>query len=660
MRIDELKKLIWHHDRQYYLLDKPEIADASYDALYQELVQLEHDFPDLITPDSPTQRVGGKALDNLPQFVHRVPLGSLESLFTREDVEAFDLRIRKGVGDEKVEYVVEPKLDGLSMEVVYRDGSFYKAATRGDGVTGEDVTHNVRTIKSLPLSLKGNSIPRELHLRGEVIIPTRGFEKLNQSLLEQGEEPFANPRNAASGSMRQLDPTVAASRPLAIYVYDLLYADGWNPLTQQEILEAFGEWGLPVNPHHELVDGVEGIQKFHSLLESKRDTLETEIDGVVAKLNSLNLRKQLGERARSPRWAFAYKFTPRREVTFVDDIVVQVGRQGTLTPVAILKPVDVGGVTVSRATLHNLDIVRKLNVHAGAKVKVARAGDVIPEVIEVLEPAPSATRTEFEMPTHCPACQAPVLQEGSYFLCSGGSTCPAQLKWGLVHYASRRAMDIEGLGEETVQLLYGEHLVKNIADLYRLTREDLLKLEGFKDKKAGNLLAALEKSKNQDLARFVFGLGIRHVGEEVAKLLVMHLGGVNQIAEASEEGLSRIHGVGPQIAKSVQVFFSNPRNQKLLEELDALGVRPLAPLPSTTNGIFQGKTFVLTGEMQQMTRDEAKALIESLGGHVSGSVSKKTSYVVAGENPGSKLQKARDLGVEILDETQFHALARPQ
>lgn len=684
-KIKYLREEIRHHDHLYYVLGKPEISDAQYDKLFRELVTLEKENPDLVTPDSPTQRVGGAPLDFLPKFKHKVPLLSLESIFLPKEVETFHKRIISslpsplggegshaggGTGEGGVTYVVEPKFDGLSVEVIYRDGVFFKAGTRGDGTTGEEVTQNVKTIKSLPLKLTGKgTIPREIHLRGEVLMTMKGFERLNKKLIERGDEPFANPRNAASGSLRQLDPRITAERPLDIYLYGFLYADnpekgplpegepfglrGWKPKSQWEVLESLGSWGLRINPHRKRCQSVNEIIAFHKDLYKKRDQLDYEIDGVVVKLDDISIQESLGARARSPRWAYAFKFEPRKEITTVEDIVVQVGRQGTLTPVACLKPVDVGGVTVSRATLHNLDIVQKLDVRIGDEVKVARAGDVIPEVIEVNHRKRKGKLNPFSMPSICPVCKSKLIREGAFFFCTGGSTCSAQAKWSVIHYASRRAMDIETLGKETVEALLQKGLIENIADLYTLKKEDLLTLEGFKEKKAENLLSGIEASKGQSLPRFLFGLGIRHVGEEIARILADHFGGLDKIMSASLEEVSNIKGIGPEIAKSLTDYFKVSRNQKLVELLVSRGVNPRHEVRKTTGGPLSGKTFVLTGELSSMSRPEAEAKIKSLGGKTTSSVSKKTSYVVVGENPGSKYDKAKKLGVEVLDEKGF-------
>lgn len=652
-QIEKLRKNIRHHDYLYYVLDRPEISDATYDQLYQELIELEEAHPELMTLDSPTGRVGGAPAKSLPKISHRVPLLSLESLFTEEEVKLFDGRIRKATEDKDVCYITEPKFDGLSIELVYKDGRFQHAATRGDGSVGEEVTRNVKTIRSLPLQLMGSDYPDQMGLRGEIVLPLSGFSKLNKALIEEGQEPFANPRNAASGSIRQLDPRIAASRPLDVYVYEILWSSEVFH-SHWEILLKLEKWGFKVTPLKKKLTSLLGIFSYHEDLLSRRDFLDYEIDGIVVKLDDLQLRSSLGARARSPRWAFAYKFKPRDGVSIVQDIVVQVGRQGTLTPVAILKPVQVGGVTVSRATLHNLDIVEKLDVRVGDQVQVKRAGDVIPE-ISAVNPRKSPA-VKFQMPKACPVCESPVVREGSYFYCTGGLICRTQLEGSLIHFASRRAMDMEGLGEETVKILLRENKIKDASDLYLLKKEDLLDLEGFKEKKAENLIHGIQKSKQQALPRFLFALGIRHVGEEVARLLMNHAGSLDALGRLSREEIQQIPGIGPQIAESVVQFFDNPLNQEMILRFFKRGL-----LPQSENrrrgGPLTGKSFVFTGEME-ISRDKAKEEVAKQGGKILSRVSKKTDYVVVGINPGSKKDEATKMGIPILSEEEFKALIK--
>lgn len=657
--LEALREQIRRHDESYYVHSRPTISDQEYDRLFERVKVLEEEHQGLITEDSPTQRVGGHARDTLAKFHHERPLLSLESLFTAEDVAAFIKRIQKTL-DCDVTYVAEPKYDGLSLEVIYEQGRFVAAGTRGDGVIGEDVTHNVRTIRSLPLQLKGESYPDRLKLRGEVILPLRGFEQLNRSLIESGEEPFANPRNAASGSLRQLDPRIAASRPLDIYFYDLLVAEGWEPASHCDALGQFVKWGLKTSPLSLECRDLNGILVFHRQLAALRAELPYEIDGVVVKVNQRRCYDELGTRARSPRWAFAYKFEPRKEVTILDDIVVQVGRQGTLTPVAILRPVDVGGVTVSRATLHNLDIIRKLDCRKGDEVKVARAGDVIPEVVSVHREKRLTELPEFEMPQRCPVCAAPISQEGSFYYCTGGYRCRAQKKWAIIHYGSKRAMDIDGLGKETVEALIHQGLCEDVSDLYALTMDPLLQLEGFKEKKAQNLLNGIVASKTRSLARFIFALGIRHVGEQVARLLADRYGLLALISCADAGSLAGIAGIGPEIATSVIRYFGDNKNQLLMARLLKRGVAPRTEPRAISNGCLSGNTYVLTGELVGFSRDQAKRDLEGLGAKVTNSVSSKTTAVIVGENPGSKRERAVELGIPILTEQEFKELLAGQ
>ena len=684
-KIEKLRDEIRHHDHLYYVLQKPEISDSGYDKLFHQLKKLEEENPELITDDSPTQRVAGAPLDSFKKFSHEVPLQSLDSHFEEKEFLDFYERMKRDLDQARPAFVVEPKFDGVSLEVVYKDGKFFKAGTRGDGSVGEDVTLNAKTIKNLPLRLKGDDVPHELHVRGEVLLPLQGFEDLNKKIIEKGEEPFANPRNAASGSLRQLDPAITAGRPLEIFIYDLLYTNSILPssslslplegggiqgegekrvkkqeiiklpTTQWETEEKFKKWGLPVGVLREKTDNLETILSFYRSMGEKRDGLDYEIDGIVIKLDSFADREFLGTKARSPRWAYALKFPPREEVTVINDIVIQVGRQGTLTPVALFRPVDVGGVTVSRASLHNEDFIKEKDIRIGDEVKVARAGDVIPEVVSVHHTKRHSSFKDFKMPTHCPVCHTTAIREGAFLFCPNRATCSAQIKWAIIHYASRDAMDIEGLGKETVDLLVEQKMVSTVADLYTLTKEQLLTLEGFKDKKCENLLAGIEESKNRTLSRFIYGLGLRHVGEEIAKIISRHFGILDKIRKVTLDEITSIHGVGTQIAQSVVDFFSEKNNQNLIDLLLKRGVNPKPEevKASQISGPLAGKTFVLTGELESMGRSEAKKKIEELGGKVTGSVSKNTDYVVSGANAGSKLDKARELEVEVLVEKEF-------
>ncbi len=655
-RLQELREQIRHHDRLYYQKDRPEISDTAYDKLFKELQDLETQHPDLVTPDSPTQRVGGAPLDQFQKLQHEFPMLSLDSHVKVEDVRAFDQRVRRELEIDKVDYTVEPKYDGLSVELVYEGGNFVRGSTRGDGLVGEDITVNLRTIRSLPLQLsKSSAFPQHLVIRGEVYIPLDAFHVLNQRLTEQGEEPFANPRNAAAGSLRQLDSRLTASRPLTVTCYDLKALQENNAGTHWDAVTQIGEWGLPIPEHRQRCQSMEDVIAFHANIESQRDDLPFEIDGIVVKVDRYDWQQVLGQKSRSPRWAVAFKFPPRKEITKVHHIMVSVGRTGALTPIAMLNPVEIGGVTVSRASLHNVDEVARKDVRAGDTVKVERAGDVIPDVVERIE-VPGEVRTEpFTPPTKCPVCHSQTNQEGPVLYCTGQTVCPAQLKGSLELFASKGALNIDGLGKKTVAQFVDLGLVKNLADFYTLTKEQLLELEGFAEKSATQLLDGIEKSKQAPLARFIYGLGIRNVGAHIAQVLANHFGSLNKLREAKKEELEQIHEIGPEIALSVESFFHEPRNLSVLQRMKELGVtvedldtsKLNADLPLT------GKIFVLTGTLDGFTRPEAKQKIESLGGRVTSSVSKQTDYVVAGTDAGSKLDKAQKLGVTLLDEANF-------
>lgn len=655
--IERLRKKIRHHDRAYYILDKPEIADADYDTLFEHLKAIEEKHPEFVTPDSPTQRVPGAALTVFKPFPHPIPLRSLDSLYSLEQIAAFDKRVKKELGQDELEYIVEPKFDGLSIELVYRDGRFAAGGTRGDGETGEDVSENLRTIRSLPLVLetKQQKAPQELRVRAEAILPIKGFVDLNRSMIQAGLEPFANPRNAASGGLRQLDPGMTAKRPLQLLAYDVLSPSPFK--THHEAQNALVAWGFKLDPHRERCRSLGEIEAFYRRMEAERDHLAYEIDGIVIKVNDLAAREQLGFKARSPRYACALKFKPRESITEVLDILVQVGRTGALTPVALLKPVDVGGVTVSRSTLHNMDIVQKLGVRVGDEVRVLRAGDVIPEISEVVHRGQK--RPAFKMPTQCPVCGSQVEKEGVAYYCTGAVQCEAQLKKSLIHYASRRAVDIEGLGEKTVDQLVDKKIVHTLIDLYKLNDSALFPLEGFAELSARKLIAAIQEKMQPELHRFVFGLGIRHVGEQIARLLSEHYRSLEKIAAASQEDLVSIASIGPQIAESVARYFHQKTTHALLSGLQALKVRP-RPMKeaAAAHAVLSGKSFLFTGELTSMTRDEAREKVEALGGKALASVSKNLDYLVVGANPGSKLDKAQALGISILDEAEFTRMLR--
>ena len=655
-RTEQLRRELAYHNHRYYVLDSPEISDAQYDRLMRELQELEAKNPELVTTDSPTQRVGGAPAEKFEKVVHRVPMLSLANVFQDEELSDFDERIRRQVGHPSIAYVCEPKLDGLAITLRFEQGRFLQGATRGDGTVGEDVTSNLRTIRNLPMELlpqDGMGVPRTLEVRGEVFIRKADFKKLNEKREEEGEPLFANPRNAAAGSLRQLDPRITATRPLSVFLYECLPGEGVPAFrTHQEKLDYLKTLGLPVNQYVR-VEGRDGVREQYRKAMEGRHALPFEVDGMVVKVDDEDLRLRLGQVSKSPRWAVAYKFPPEEEATEVLDIELNVGRTGALTPVALLKPVKVGGVTVSRATLHNEDELRRKDVRKGDQVFVRRAGDVIPEIVKVVEGRRPPGAQPFVFPEHCPVCQARAVrdEEGAIIRCTGAS-CPAQLVEKVRHFASRTAMDIDGLGEKLAKALVDSGLVKSAADLYRLTKGRLLELERMGEKSADNLLANIERSKQTTLPRFLFALGIRHVGEATAKALAEAFPEVRTLYTASVEDLTRVKDVGPTMAQVMYAFFQEPQNRELIDDLLAAGIRPAVP-QVVKSGVFAGKTVVLTGGMSSMSRDQAKEEIERRGGKVSGSVSRKTDFVVAGDDAGSKLKKAQELGVRILDEQAF-------
>jgi DNA ligase (NAD+) len=656
---EALREAIDYHNYLYYVKNEPKIADAAYDRLFRRLQELEEAFPELQSPTSPTRRVGAEPVSELTKVRHVAPLLSLNSVLTEKEAEDFDDFIRRNVDGQAVRYVLEPKFDGFSVEVVYRDGVFAYGATRGDGVTGEDISENLKTIGSLALRLQksgGARPPAFLAVRGEVIMPKKAFLKLNKEKVERGEAPFANPRNAAAGSMRQLDPRKVAGLPLDIFFYDILRVEGREFATHWEELEQLPRWGLKTDVHNRRCASFDEVKAYREKLAGERDSLDYEIDGIVVKLDDLRLRAELGMRERSPRWAMAWKFPPKKEITTLEEIVVQVGRTGILTPVALLLPVDVGGVTVSRATLHNEDEVRKKDLRAGDKVRIARAGDVIPEVIERIDEPGKKRGKPFAMPKECPVCKTKVLREGAYTYCPAGLACRAQLIGHILHYASRNALNIEGLGEKITAQLVDREMVKDIADLYKLTREDFLKLEGFAEKSADNLHQAVRSAMNPRLDRFLYGLGIPQVGQHVARVLAEKFGSLESLESAAEDDILETPGIGPEIAASIAEFLGQERNRTVLDKIRRAGVR-VEPMPRPQGGRpLEGKTFVFTGELESLKREEAQDLVRSLGGRAASSVSRATDYVVVGENPGSKSEDARRLGVTILDEAEFKKL----
>lgn len=655
-RIHELREQINYHNYLYYVLDSPEISDAEYDRLMQELVKLEKAYPDLVTPDSPTQRVGAPPLEEFQSVTHTIPMLSLSNTETEEETLEFDRRIKRFLHlpqDESIEYVAEPKLDGLAVEVIYEGGRLKVGSTRGDGFTGEDVTLNLKTIRTLPLNLikKYEPVPARLEVRGEVFIRLEDFRKLNRQREENGEPAFANPRNAAAGSLRQLDPNITAKRPLDIFFYGVGEVTGRRFETHREILRTLREWGLKTNPLNRPCQGIHEAVDYYKEIGERRDALEYEIDGVVIKVNSLELQERLGTVARSPRWACAYKFEPRQATTRIIKIEAHVGRTGILTPVAVMEPVNVGGVTVSRSTLHNQDEIDRKDVRTGDWVLIQRAGDVIPEVVKVITSKRTGKEKPYHLPDKCPVCGSDVMKEDVYYRCTG-INCPAQLKERIRHFASRRAMDIEGLGEKLTEQLVDKGLVKNISDIYYLTKDQIAALERMADKSAQNIMDAIEASKGRELPRVVFALGIRHVGEQTAKLLARHFGSIERLTAAEEGYLLTIETIGPEIAQSVVKFFRQEDNRREIRRLQEAGVR-VPPLHLKKAGKLEGKIFVFTGTLRSFTRDEAKERVESLGGHVASSVSKNTDFVVAGEEAGSKARKARELGVRIITEDEF-------
>ena len=660
-RLEALRKEINYHNYRYYVLDDPEVTDAEFDRLMRELDSLEEKHPELITPDSPTQRVGAEPLKAFAEVQHEVPMLSLANAFSDGEVDDFDRRGRERLAVSDLQYSVEPKLDGLAISLLYQDGVLVRAATRGDGTKGEDVTLNVRTIDAIPLRLLGNDYPPELEVRGEVIITKAGFETLNEQQRNNNAKLFANPRNAAAGSLRQLDPRITASRPLSFYCYGIGKVAGDSlPQRHSEIMRQLKNWGFPVNPHSRVVTGVKGCLEYYREMQDKRDDLPYDIDGIVYKVDRLDQQQQLGFVARAPRWALAHKFPAQEEMTTLLDIDVQVGRTGALTPVARLEPVHVGGVMVSNATLHNQDEIERLDARIGDTVIVRRAGDVIPQVVGVVISRRQGRPRRYKLPDACPVCGSPTvrLPGEAVTYCTGGLYCAAQRKQAIKHFVSRRAMDIEGLGDKLVEQLVDEHLVNDIADLYQLTVEQLAGLERMAEKSATNLVKALDKSRTTTLARFIYALGIHDVGETTAQTLANYFGSLDAIKQADETSLMAVPDVGPVVAKSIVEFFKQTHNQDVIGKLTRVISWPEVEIKSAAELPLQGKTFVLTGTLSNMTRDEAKAGLQALGAKVSGSVSKKTDYVVVGENPGSKADKAEELGVEILDETALQKLLR--
>jgi len=670
-RADRLRAEIRRHDHLYHVENRPEISDGAYDRLFRELQAIEEAFPHLLTPDSPTQRVGADPLSELPVVPHVVAMLSLDSSESAEDLRRFDERVRKAV-DGPVEYLVEPKLDGSSLELVYEDGVLDRAVTRGNGVEGEGVTENARTIPSVPLRLRAGRdrlpIPSLLAVRGEVLMYLSSFEELNRGRVEAGLEPYANPRNAAAGALRQLDSRITRTRPLEFFAFDILNVtwpasgtgDGETSATEEamgfdtdeQAVEALRGWGLRLPDRTRKVADIDEAIAYHAEFARDRDDLDYEIDGVVLKLNALAPRAALGSTSHHPRWAFAFKFAPRQEVTRLERITVQVGRTGKLTPLALLRPVEVGGVTVSRASLHNREELERKDVRASDLVRIQRAGDVIPQVVERVEEPGRARSEPFRMPEECPRCGAAVVEEGPFVVCSNRLGCPAQLERGIEHFVSRGGLDIEGLGSETVALLVGEDLVREPADLFDLTPDDLLKLEGFAETRSRKLAAAIQSAKKTELARFIYGLGIPEVGATVARVLAAEFRDLATLRKTTTERLEEVEGIGPIMSEKITGFFNDDARAASVDAILSKGF-DLIPPPERESRALEGKSFVFTGRLDSITRSEAKKRVESLGGRVVSSVSSATGYLVRGERPGSKAKKAEELDVPVLDEQAF-------
>ncbi len=657
-RIEELRKEINYHNYRYYVLNDPIISDAEYDRLFKELVELEERFPEFIEPTSPTQRVGHEPVSGFPEVIHRMPMLSLSNAFNREDLINFHTRIQKLLPNEKIEYVVEPKIDGLGVALTYENGVLIRGATRGDGYRGEDVTHNIKTIKSIPLVLINPKYPN-LEVYGEVYMPIRVFKELNREREKNGEPLFANPRNAAAGSLRQLDPRITAKRRLDSFMYRATFPDMEIPPfeTHMEVLSYLKEVGFRVNPHIRLFGSIEDAINYCEKWKEKREELDYEIDGMVIKVNSLRQREVLGFTARSPRWAIAFKFPTTQATTRVLDIIVQVGRTGALTPVALLEPVEIDGSIVKRATLHNEDEIKRKDIRIGDRVLVEKKGAVIPEIVKVIKEVRTGNERIFVMPERCPVCGAKVVRPPGEVVrrCIAGMSCPAQLKGSLKHFASRDAMNIEGLGEKLIDKLVDDGFVKDVADLYYLDREKLIKLERMGEKSVDNLLEEIEKSKQNDLYRLLYALGIRFVGLKTAQIIASHFSSLHEVMKAKVEDLLSIPEIGPKTAESIVEFFEEENNLKVIEKLEKAGVntKRLSDEKEIKDNPFKGAKIVFTGTLSKYTRDEAREIVENMGAEVSNSVSKKTTYVVVGENPGSKYEKAKKLGVKILDEEEF-------
>lgn len=656
--IGELKEKIRRHDYLYYVKNAPEISDYEYDGLMKRLEKLEEKFPELRTSDSPTQRVGGMPSEGFPPFRHRIPKLSIANVYSEDELFEFDRRVKKLLGSEEVEYVLELKIDGVDASFIYREGVFQKGATRGDGVTGDDVTPNLKTVRSVPLKIGFEEAPPDvLEVRGEVYMPLSAFRGLNEARSERGEALFANARNAAAGSLKLLDPGITASRNLDVFFFGADYAEGAEFETHMEWLGHLNSLGFKTNPFNRLCAGISGAVEYYGEIQEKRETLDYDIDGIVVKVNSIAARKTLGATGKSPRWAAAYKFPARQATTVLKDIKVQVGRTGTLTPVALLEPVLLAGSTISRATLHNEREIQRKDIRVGDRVILEKGGDVIPRVVKVIEGARTGSEKKFEMPDTCPECGAPVIRlENEVAVRCENPACRLQVKRRLLHFASRNGMDIEGLGEAVAGQLVESGLAGDYSDIYKLTLLDLLTLERFAEKSAANLLLEIEKSKKRPLSRFIYALGIRHVGVHTAELLARQFGSVGALAEAKAEDLEKIEGIGGVVAESLEKFFALRATKNILGKFRDYGVNP-EEKPRRKETPLSGKTFVFTGTLSRHTRPEAENIVKSLGAKASSSVSKNTDYLVCGESPGSKREKAEELGVKILSEDEFEEMA---
>lgn len=649
-RIKKLREKIKYHEKKYYVDNDPQISDYEFDLLIKELEELEAKFPELITPESPTQRVGEQPLEGFISVEHRTPMLSLDNCYTVEELREFEERIRRIIPHQKIDYVVELKIDGLGISAIYRRGKYTQAVTRGDGFRGDDVTPNVKTIRSLPLEIDDL---REIEVRGEIYLPFASFQKINREREEQGEPLFANPRNAAAGSLRLLDPRVVARRNLDLFLY-YIFVEGKELETQWENLQMLKKLGFKTNPHARLCSSLEEVISYWEEWTAKRDSLDYDVDGVVIKVNSTEQRTVLGSTAKFPRWAISFKFPARQATTKINDIIVQVGRTGALTPVAILEPVKLSGITISRSTLHNEDEIRRKDIRVGDYVLIERSGDVIPKVVSVMKERRTGKERKFAFPTRCPVCHSETFKpEGEAISRCTNPSCPAKLRESLLHFASRRAMHIEGLGEAVLDQLLEKKLVKNIPDLYALKQEDLVNLERMGPKSSQNLLDEIEKSKQRGLDRLIYALGIRFVGERTAQTLAAHFRSLDNLTRASYEDLIQVEDVGPKVAESIVFFFRQPENTELLRKLKEAGLPFTSKEEKPGEKLLSGLTFVLTGKLVTLTREEAAEMIEERGGKISSSVSSKTNYVVVGESPGSKLTKARSLGIPTIDEKEF-------